>query len=194
MLNNKSILITGGTGSFGKKFIQTVLERYEPKKVIVYSRDKFKQFEMQHKWPDGGIMRYFIGDVGDYHRLKMAMTGVDIVVHAAALKQVPAAEYNPFEAVKTNLLGGQNVIDAAISKEVSHVIIFDKPEIPIYPIKPKKKRTVIYEGLLGITIGIILGFIREYINNQTEGDRKSFIEIKTILFKKLKEMLRLDFK
>ena len=133
MLDNNTILVTGGTGSFGKKFIKTVLERYNPEKVIVYSRDELKQFEMQQIWPDGGQMRYFIGDVRDYHRLKMAMTGVDIVIHAAALKQVPAAEYNPFEAVKTNIIGGQNVIDAAISQEVKRVIALstDKAAAPI---------------------------------------------------------------
>jgi len=128
-------LITGGTGSFGKKFIETVLDRYNPKKVIVYSRDELKQFEMQQKWPAGpdSPMRYFIGNVRDYSRLKMAMSGVDIVVHAAALKQVPAAEYNPFEAVKTNIIGGQNVIDAAISKGVKKVIALstDKAAAPI---------------------------------------------------------------
>ena len=135
MLNNKSILITGGTGSFGKKFIKIVLDRYKPKKVIVYSRDELKQFEMQQKFPDDKYpsMRYFIGDVRDYHRLKMAMTGVDIVIHAAALKQVPACEYNPFEAVKTNIIGGQNVIDAAISCGVKKVIALstDKAAAPI---------------------------------------------------------------
>jgi len=133
MLNNKSILITGGTGSFGKKFIQTILEMYEPKKVIVYSRDELKQYEMQQKWPDGGVMRYFIGDVRDYRRLKRAMEGVDVVIHAAALKQVPAAEYNPFEAVKTNIIGGQNVIDAALSQGVKKVIALstDKAAAPI---------------------------------------------------------------
>jgi len=135
MLNNKSILVTGGTGSFGKKFIETALDRYKPKKLIVYSRDELKQFEMQQKWPanSDSPMRYFIGDVRDYSRLKMAMSGVDIVVHAAALKQVPAAEYNPFEAVKTNIIGGQNVIDAAISKGVKKVIALstDKAAAPI---------------------------------------------------------------
>jgi UDP-N-acetylglucosamine 4,6-dehydratase len=135
MLDNKSILITGGTGSFGKKFIEIALDRYKPKKLIVYSRDELKQFEMQQKWPTGpgSPMRYFIGDVRDYSRLKMAMSGVDIVVHAAALKQVPAAEYNPFEAVKTNIIGGQNVIDAAISKGVKKVIALstDKAAAPI---------------------------------------------------------------
>ena len=135
MLNNKSILITGGTGSFGKKFIKTVLDRYNPEKVIVYSRDELKQFEMQQEFLDNNYpsMRYFIGDVRDYHRLKMAMTGVDIVIHSAALKQVPACEYNPFEAVKTNIIGGQNVIDAAISCGVKKVIALstDKAAAPI---------------------------------------------------------------
>lgn len=135
MLNNKSILITGGTGSFGKKFIETVLKGHKPKRLIVYSRDELKQFEMQQIWPDTDDtpMRYFIGDVRDYHRLKMAMTKVDIVVHAAALKQVPAAEYNPFEAVKTNVIGGQNVIDAALSQGVKKVIALstDKAAAPI---------------------------------------------------------------
>jgi len=135
MLNNKTILVTGGTGSFGKKFIETVFNRYEPQKVIVYSRDELKQFEMQQKWPDSGksAIRYFIGDVRDYKRLKRAMEGVDIVIHAAALKQVPAAEYNPFEAVKTNIIGGQNVIDASMAQGVSKVIALstDKAAAPI---------------------------------------------------------------
>ena len=135
MLNNKSILITGGTGSFGKKFIETVLNKFKPKKLIVYSRDELKQFEMQQVWPDDSKIpiRYFIGDVRDYQRLKLAMIGVDIVVHTAALKQVPAAEYNPFEAVKTNIIGGQNVIDAAMSQGVKKVISLstDKAAAPI---------------------------------------------------------------
>ena len=135
MLNDKSILITGGTGSFGKKFIEIVLKRYKPKKIIVYSRDELKQFEMQQDFPDDKypIMRYFIGDVRDYPRLKMAMNGVDIVIHAAALKQVPAAEYNPFEAVKTNIIGAQNIIDSAISNNISKVIALstDKAAAPI---------------------------------------------------------------
>jgi len=133
MLNNKSILITGGTGSFGKRFIQIITKKYNPSKIIVYSRDELKQFQMQEYWPDGGKMRYFIGDVRDYHRLKMAMTGVDIVIHAAALKQVPAAEYNPFEAVKTNIIGAQNVIDAAMAQNVKKVIALstDKAAAPI---------------------------------------------------------------
>jgi UDP-N-acetylglucosamine 4,6-dehydratase/5-epimerase len=135
MLNDKSILITGGTGSFGQKFIGTVLEKYSPRKIIVYSRDELKQFEMQQIWPDDSEVpiRYFIGDVRDYHRLKTAMQGVDIVIHAAALKQVPAAEYNPFEAIKTNIIGGQNVADASIAMGVKKVIALstDKAAAPI---------------------------------------------------------------
>jgi UDP-N-acetylglucosamine 4,6-dehydratase/5-epimerase len=135
MLNNQSILITGGTGSFGKCFIKTVLERYQPKRLIVFSRDELKQFEMQQIYPDitGGPMRYFIGDIRDLPRLRSAMDGVDIVVHAAALKHVPAAEYNPFEAVKTNVIGGQNVIDAAIEARVEKLIALstDKAAAPI---------------------------------------------------------------
>jgi UDP-N-acetylglucosamine 4,6-dehydratase/5-epimerase len=136
-LNNKTILITGGTGSFGKRFIQTVLDWYQPKKLIVYSRDELKQFEMQQAFPYvpglSGKLRYFLGDVRDLPRLKMAMEEVDIVIHAAALKQVPAAEYNPFEAVKTNIIGGQNVIEAAISAGVQKVIALstDKAAAPI---------------------------------------------------------------
>ena len=136
MLNNKTILVTGGTGSFGKKFIKTVFEKYEPKKVIVYSRDELKQFEMQFsqdflKYENR--IRYFIGDVRDLPRLKMGMENVDIVIHAAALKQVPACEYNPFEAVKTNIIGGQNVIDACFECGVKKVIALstDKAAAPI---------------------------------------------------------------
>ncbi len=137
MLNDKTILVTGGTGSFGKKFIKTILERYEPKKVIVYSRDELKQFEMQESAtfkPSDEKIRYFIGDVRDLERLKRAMEDVDIVIHTAALKQVPAAEYNPFEAVKTNVIGGQNVIDAAMAtSSVRKVIALstDKAAAPI---------------------------------------------------------------
>ncbi len=136
MLNDKTILLTGGTGSFGKKFIETVLKNYVPKKVIIYSRDELKQFEMQQQdrfKATNTLVRYFIGDVRDYGRLKMAMDGVDVVVHAAALKQVPTAEYNPFEAVKTNIIGGQNVIDAAMEHGVEKVIALstDKAAAPI---------------------------------------------------------------
>lgn len=135
-MNGKTILITGGTGSFGKKFIETVLKRYNPKKIIIYSRDELKQFEMQQDLrfqKNGVLMRYFIGDVRDEKRLTMAMADVDIVVHAAALKQVPAAEYNPFEAVKTNVIGGQNVIDACFATGVKKIVALstDKAAAPI---------------------------------------------------------------
>lgn len=135
MLNNKSILITGGTGSFGKKCTQTILERYQPKKLIIFSRDELKQFEMGQQFSPSkySCMRYFIGDVRDKVRLYRAFHGVDIVIHAAALKQVPAAEYNPFEAVKTNIIGAQNVINAAIDQKIKHVIALstDKAANPI---------------------------------------------------------------
>jgi len=136
LLNNKSILITGGTGSFGKRFAATLLDRYDPAKVIIYSRDELKQYEMQHLEPFVSFptsMRWFIGDVRDESRLQMAMQGVDVVVHAAALKQVPAVEYNPFEAVKTNIIGAENVINASMSSGVSRVIALstDKAAAPI---------------------------------------------------------------
>ena len=133
MFKNKSILVTGGTGSFGKKFINTVLKNGNPEKIIVYSRDELKQFEMQQSIIDNDRMRYFIGDVRDYSRLKRATEGVNIIIHAAALKQVPAAEYNPFDAVKTNVIGAQNVIDAAMSQGVERVIALstDKAAAPI---------------------------------------------------------------
>lgn len=132
MLDNKSILITGGTGSFGRQFVRTILTKYRPKKVVVYSRDELKQFEMQQEF-NSSVMRYFIGDVRDLARLNQAMRGIDFVVHAAALKQVPAAEYNPMECIKTNILGAQNVIDASINNGVSHVIALstDKAANPI---------------------------------------------------------------
>jgi UDP-N-acetylglucosamine 4,6-dehydratase len=131
-LQGKRVLVTGGTGSFGKVFVRTVLERYEPKKVIVFSRDELKQFEMAQQVVDDRV-RFFIGDVRDVERLKRACEGVDIIVHAAALKQVPAAEYNPFECIKTNVLGAQNVIDAALSCGVEKVIALstDKAANPI---------------------------------------------------------------
>lgn len=132
MFNNKTILVTGGTGSFGKKFIKILLSKYQPKKIIVYSRDELKQFEMGQAFNEK-CMRYFIGDVRDKERLMLAMKGVDYVVHAAALKQVPAAEYNPMECIKTNINGAQNVIDAAIANNVKKVIALstDKAANPI---------------------------------------------------------------
>ena len=137
MLNNKTILITGGTGSFGKQFTKTVLEKYpDVKKIIIYSRDEFKQFMMQNMpefKPHLDKLRFFIGDVRDKERMMRAFEGVDIVVHAAALKQVPACEYNPFEAIKTNVHGAQNVIDCAIDCGVSRVVALstDKACAPI---------------------------------------------------------------
>lgn len=132
MFNNKTILVTGGTGSFGKQLIKTILSTYKPKRLIVYSRDELKQFEMNQQFSDS-VMRYFIGDVRDAERLRQAMRGVDFVVHAAALKQVPAAEYNPMECVKTNIHGGQNVIFAALENEVEKVVALstDKAANPI---------------------------------------------------------------
>ena len=135
MFTNQTILITGGTGSFGKKFIEKLLYKYKPKKIIVYSRDELKQFEMQKIFPGNKntSIRYFIGDIRDLPRLKQALDTVDIVVHAAALKHVPIAEYNPFEAVKTNIIGSQNVIDASLSANVKKVIALstDKAAAPI---------------------------------------------------------------
>ncbi len=121
MLNGKNILITGGTGSFGKQFVRTILKNYKPRKIIIYSRDELKQFEMAQKYNDP-CMRYFIGDVRDLPRLNKAMKDVDYVVHAAALKHVPIAEYNPMECIKTNVMGAQNVIDACIANNIQKTI------------------------------------------------------------------------
>ncbi|MBI9043070.1 MAG: UDP-N-acetylglucosamine 4,6-dehydratase (inverting) [Anaerolineaceae bacterium] len=130
---DKVILVTGGTGSFGKKFIQVMLEEYQPAKLIVFSRDELKQHEMRAAGFDHPSLRYFIGDIRDLQRMSVAFRGVDIVVHAAALKQVPACEYNPMEAIKTNILGSSNVIEAAISEGVSQVLALstDKAVNPI---------------------------------------------------------------
>ncbi len=134
MLNGKTILITGGTGSFGKRFTKRILKEYKPKKIIIYSRDEYKQFVMRQSFKEyDEHIRYFIGDVRDKERLYRAFNGVDYVVHAAALKQVPACEYNPFEAVKTNIHGAQNIVDAAIDRGVKRVIALstDKAVNPI---------------------------------------------------------------
>jgi UDP-N-acetylglucosamine 4,6-dehydratase (inverting) len=136
MLNDKSILITGGTGSFGKAFVNTVLERYPGvRRLVVFSRDELKQFEMAQQFPESKYraMRYFIGDVRDPGRLRRAMEGIDFVVHAAALKQVPTAEYNPFECIKTNVLGAQNVIEACLDSQVRRVVALstDKAAAPV---------------------------------------------------------------
>lgn len=132
MFDNKSILITGGSGSFGKMYVRTILERYKPKRLIVFSRDELKQFEMQQVYDDP-CMRYFIGDVRDRDRLIQATTDVDYIIHAAALKQVPAAEYNPMECIRTNVHGAENVIQAALANNVDQVIALstDKAANPI---------------------------------------------------------------
>lgn len=136
MLNDKSILITGGTGSFGRAFVHTVLTRYpEIKRLVIYSRDELKQFEMTQDFPPENYqgLRYFIGDIRDEARLRRALQGIDIVVHAAALKQVPAAEYNPFECIKTNIIGAQNLIEACLDNGVERVVALstDKAAAPI---------------------------------------------------------------
>ncbi|MBI5258792.1 MAG: UDP-N-acetylglucosamine 4,6-dehydratase (inverting) [Burkholderiales bacterium] len=136
MLNNKSVLITGGTGSFGKAFVHTVLSRYpKVKRLVIYSRDELKQFEMAQMLPPSQYpqLRFFIGDIRDQARLTRALEGIDIVVHAAALKQVPAAEYNPFECIKTNVLGAQNLIEACLDTNVKRVVALstDKAAAPI---------------------------------------------------------------
>lgn len=132
MFNGKNILITGGTGSFGKKYTEILLKNYKPNKIIIYSRDELKQYEMAQQFTDS-CMRFFIGDVRDVDRLKNAMYGVDYVIHAAALKHVPIAEYNPMECIKTNIYGAQNVIDAALECGVTKVIALstDKAANPI---------------------------------------------------------------
>ncbi len=121
MLNGKTILVTGGTGSFGKAFVKKVLKEFEPKKIIVYSRDEFKQYQMAQMFPSDKL-RFFIGDVRDEKRLYRALSDVDFVIHAAAMKQVPASEYNPFEAVQTNIMGAQNLINSALEAGVKKVV------------------------------------------------------------------------
>ena len=136
MLNNKTILITGGTGSFGKKFLERILDKYNPHRIIIYSRDEYKQSIMKAEYSkkyDMSKVSFFIGDVRDKDRLYRAFEGVDYVIHAAAMKQVPTCEYNPFEAIKTNIHGAQNVIDAAIDRRVKKVVALstDKAVNPI---------------------------------------------------------------
>ena len=136
MLNNKSILITGGTGSFGKEFVKIVLEKYPGiKRLVIYSRDEQKQFQMAHDYPEDRYpqLRFFIGDVRDYNRLRMALKGIDTVVHAAAMKHVHIAEYNPMECIKTNIMGAENVIMACLDADVENVVALstDKAAAPI---------------------------------------------------------------
>ena len=132
-LNNSVILITGGTGSFGNQFVVDTLAKYKPKKIIIFSRDEIKQWDMAQKLNNDPRLRFFIGDVRDKERLLRALDGVDYVVHAAATKIVPTAEYNPFECIKTNVIGAMNVIDACIDKRVKKVIALstDKASSPI---------------------------------------------------------------
>jgi len=134
-LNNKTILVTGGTGSFGNQFVQTIIDNYAPKKLIIFSRDELKQYEMAQKFSESKypFMRYFIGDVRDYSRLEMALRGVDIVIHAAALKHVTIAEYNPYECINTNVIGAENLARASLRNGVSHVLALstDKAVSPI---------------------------------------------------------------
>ncbi|HEX4862390.1 MAG TPA: polysaccharide biosynthesis protein, partial [Rhizomicrobium sp.] len=122
-LNDKSVLVTGGTGSFGKHFVKTVIENYKPRRLVIYSRDELKQYEMQQLFPmdQHPFMRYFIGDVRDRDRLELALNNIDYVIHAAALKQVPTAEYNPFECIRTNVCGAENRVYAALRRNVRKV-------------------------------------------------------------------------
>ena len=135
MLDDKVVLVTGGTGSFGKKFVRYCLEKFKPKKIIIFSRDEYKQYIMRKEYPEKDYpqMRFFLGDIRDKDRLRFAFEGVDYVIHAAALKQVPILEYNPFEAVKTNIIGAQNIIEVAIEKGVKKVIALstDKAVNPV---------------------------------------------------------------
>src|SRR5512147_837816 len=133
VFEDKVVLVTGGTGSFGKKFVEIMLREYRPKKLIIFSRDELKQHEMRTGGFDHPALRYFIGDVRDVDRLRRAFHGVDVVVHAAALKQVPACEYNPFEAIQTNVMGAKNIIDAAIDVGVPKVLALstDKAVNPV---------------------------------------------------------------
>ncbi len=158
MFDGKTVLITGGTGSFGKKFIEHVLAGQKPKKLIVYSRDELKQFEMSQTYNDP-CMRYLIGDVRDGERLQLAMDDVDYVVHAAALKQVPAAEYNPFEAIKTNIHGAQNVVQAALAAGVEKVVALstDKPPPLVAAMQPYA--TAIRRPAVGSVIGLLLNLL-----------------------------------
>ena len=134
-LNDKAVLVTGGTGSFGKHFVQTVIEQYKPRRLVIYSRDELKQYEMQQtsSMEEHTFMRYFIGDVRDRDRLELAMRDVDYVIHAAALKQVPTAEYNPFECIRTNVFGAENLVYAALRRNVSKVVALstDKAANPV---------------------------------------------------------------
>ncbi len=188
MLSQKSILVTGGTGSFGKMFIKTVIEKYPNfERIVVFSRDELKQFEMAHQEPyNDKRVRYFIGDVRDQQRLYRAFDGIDIVIHAAALKQIPACEYNPFEAVRTNVFGAENVISAAIDRNVKRVVALstDKACAPVnlygatklcsdklfiagnsYVGKHETKFAVVRYGNVAGSRGSVIPFFRNLINS-----------------------------
>lgn len=188
MFNDKTILITGGTGSFGHKYTETLLTRYKPKKIIIYSRDELKQYEMQQRF-NQRCMRYFIGDVRDEQRLTRAMHEVDYVIHAAALKQVPAAEYNPMECIKTNINGAEHVINAAIANNVEKVIALstDKAANPVNLYGATKlasdklfiaannisgeggpRFSVVRYGNVVGSRGSVVPFFQQLINNQTD--------------------------
>eukprot|EP01032_Pedospumella_encystans_P031739 gene31739-35828_t len=197
MLNNKTILITGGTGSFGKQFVKTILARYQPKKVIIYSRDELKQYEMAQTY-NAPQMRYFIGDVRDQARLLQAMDGVDYVIHAAALKHVPVAEYNPMECIKTNIYGAENVIHAALAAGVERVIALstDKAANPInlygatklasdklfvaannmVGSRPTRFAVVRYGNVIG-SRGSVVPFFRKLLDEGRFVDRPSFLSL-----------------
>jgi UDP-N-acetylglucosamine 4,6-dehydratase len=191
MFSNKNVLITGGTGSFGYKFIKKILECYEPARIVVYSRDELKQYEMAQMFSEKNYacMRYFIGDVRDKARLTMAMRGIDYVIHAAALKHVPVAEYNPMECIKTNIHGAENVIDAALANNVDKVIALstDKAASPINLYGATKlasdklfvaanniagghktKFSVVRYGNVVGSRGSVVPFFRKLLNNEQE--------------------------
>jgi len=190
MLNGKSILITGGTGSFGNHFTRFVLEHYKPKKIIIYSRDEYKQFIMREKFKEHEkVLRFFIGDVRDRCRLNKALRGVDYVIHAAAMKQVPACEYNPIEAVKTNITGAMNIIDAVLNSNVKKVVALstDKAVNPVnlyggtklvsdklfiaansYTGDSKLNFSVVRYGNVAGSRGSVIPFFRELINEGVE--------------------------
>lgn len=187
MLNNKTILITGGTGSFGHHFVEYILKHYKPKKIIIYSRDEYKQFIMGNEYLEyRDVLRFFIGDVRDEARLRMAMKGVDYVIHAAALKQVPACEYNPNEAIKTNINGAMNVINASLEVGVKKVVALstDKAVNPInlyggtklvsdklftaanaYSGKDGTRFSVVRYGNVAGSRGSVIPFFQNIINN-----------------------------
>jgi len=133
MLSNKSILITGGTGSFGHTFVPMTLAKYNPRRLVIYSRDEMKQWEMAKLFANDPRVRFFIGDVRDKDRLSRALDGIDLVVHAAATKIVPTAEYNPFECVKTNVIGAMNLIDACIDRGVKRVVALSTTKLAALP-------------------------------------------------------------